>query len=708
RNNNYNQQQNRRQETARAYVAAPAEGGGYVGNLPKCNRCNFHHNGQCPPKCPKCQRTGHREKDCRFRVLGAGATPLRDVTCYECGEKGHFKDKCPKGRNQQNEGARARAYVVVENPQQNLNVVAGKFLINDHYACILFDSGAEKSFVSSAFTPFIDIAPTSLNASYEVELADGKVHPIITIPLLPDFGGVTYWYQEPSVMDVPLLLDHTFDLFIVEPVSGLAEAPDNQNRWIEWDVPLGCKMDEPIENPGFDEEEELNEFMDDNQDEEVKEWLMAPVTPPRATVTVPSTYEVGGPSTATPVAHPLTTMASGVATQPQVIDDLCVRMSNLEYRHGELVKKMEIVTDAEVADSIAIREIHPRVTTLEGRWIELLSDYECEIKYHLGKANVVADALSRKEWLKPRRPGMKRDISKYVIRCLTCSKIKAEHQKPSGLLQQPEILEWKWEKLAMDLVTKFPRSSSGYDAIWVVVDRLTKSAHFLPIREDYKTERLTRIYINDIVARHGVLVSMISDRDGQFVSHLCWDTHLPLVEFSYNNSYHTSIKCAPSEALYGWKCRSPMIWTEVGESQLIGPEIVQETTEKIIQIKERLKTARSCQKSYADKRRKPLEFKVRDRLLLKISPWKGLVRFGNKGKLAPWYVGPFKIVECVGQKCLAEPDVKVSLDEIEIDENMHFVKEPMEIVERDVEKLKRRRIPLVKVRWNSRQGAEYT
>nr|GFB52382.1 hypothetical protein [Tanacetum cinerariifolium] len=149
RNNNHHQQQNRRQETARAYAAAPAEGRGYARNLPRCNRCNSHHNGQCPPKCRMCQRTGHPEKDSR--------------------------DKCPKGINQQNEGARGRAYVVVENPQQNPNMVAGMFLLNNHYACILFDSGAEKSFVSSAFTPFIDIAPTSLNTSYEVELADGKV-----------------------------------------------------------------------------------------------------------------------------------------------------------------------------------------------------------------------------------------------------------------------------------------------------------------------------------------------------------------------------------------------------------------------------------------------------------------------------------------------------------------------------------------------------
>ncbi|GKD07995.1 putative reverse transcriptase domain-containing protein [Tanacetum coccineum] len=145
RNNNYHQQQNRRQETARAYAAAPTENRGYAGNLPK------------------------------VRVPGAGVNPLQDVTCYGCGEKGHFKGKCPKGRNQPNEGARAIAYVVVENPQQNPNVVTGMFLLNDHSACILFDSGAEKSFVSSAFTPFIDIAPTALNTSYEVELVDRKV-----------------------------------------------------------------------------------------------------------------------------------------------------------------------------------------------------------------------------------------------------------------------------------------------------------------------------------------------------------------------------------------------------------------------------------------------------------------------------------------------------------------------------------------------------
>ncbi|GKB08273.1 putative reverse transcriptase domain-containing protein [Tanacetum coccineum] len=281
----------------------------------------------------------------------------------------------------------------------------------------------------------------------------------------------------------------------------------------------------------------------------------------------------------------------------------------------------------------------------------------------------------------------------------------------------------------MDLVTSLPRSSSGYDASWVIVDILTKSAHFLPIREDFKMERLARIYINEVVARHGVHVPIISNHDGRFTSHFCralqkalgtrldmstayhpqtdgqsectiqtledmlracvmdfggsWDTHLPLVEFSYNNSYHKSVKCSPFEALYGRKCRSPLIWAEVVKSQLIGPEIVHETTKKIMQIKERLKMARDCQKSYANERRKPLEFKVGDRVLLKVSSWKGV-------------------------KCLVDTDLQVPLEEIKIDDKLYFVEEPVEIMDREVKKLKQSWIPIVKVRWNSRQGAEFT
>ncbi|GJS43223.1 putative reverse transcriptase domain-containing protein [Tanacetum coccineum] len=397
--------------------------------------------------------------------------------------------------------------------------------------------------------------------------------------------------------------------------------------------------------------------------------------------------------------------------------------------------------------------------------IELFSDYECEIRYHPGKANIMADALSRKERLKPRRvremamtihTGMRekiqaakvrhlnrrtywqkvyidmsggrkkeRIVATYVSKCLTCSKVKAEHQRPSGLLQQPEIPEWKWDKITMDFITKLPRSKNGHDTIWVIVDRLTKSAHFLAIREDYSMERLSRIYIDEIVARHEVPVE-------RTIHGGSWDVHLPLAEFSYNNSYHSSIRCAPFEALYGRKCRSPVLWAEIGESSLIGPELVQETTDKVVLIKEKLKAARDRQKSYADNRRKPLEFEVGDRVMLKVSPWKGVIRFGKKGKLAPRYVGPFEILERVGpvayrlrlpkelsgvhdtfhvsnlKKCLADASLHVPLDEIKVDKTLRFVEEPVEIMDREIKSLKRSRISLVKVRWNSKRGPEFT
>ncbi|GKA37601.1 putative reverse transcriptase domain-containing protein [Tanacetum coccineum] len=211
-----------------------------------------------------------------------------------------------------------------------------------------------------------------------------------------------------------------------------------------------------------------------------------------------------------------------------------------------------------------------------------------------------------------------------------------------------------------------------------------------------------------------------------------WDCHLPFVEFSYNNSYHASIKDALYEALYGQKCRSLVCWSEVGDSQLTGPELIRETTEKIVQIKNRLLTIRSRQKNYADRRTKSLEFEVGDMALLKVSPWKGAMHFGKRGKLSPCYIGPFRILARVGpvaytldlpeelkgihstfhvsnlKKCLAEGDIVVSMDEIQLDDKLHMIEEPVEVVDKEVKRLKQSRIPIVKFHWNSQRGPEFT
>nr|GEW63613.1 putative reverse transcriptase domain-containing protein [Tanacetum cinerariifolium] len=646
RNNNNNQyhQQNRRQETARAYAVPPAEGKTYAGTLPKCNRCNLHHIGRFPPKC-------------------------------RSGEKGHLRHLCSKGRNQRNEGARARAYVVVENPQQNLNVVTGTFLLNDHYASVLFDSGAERSFVSIEFTPFINISSVALNTSYDVELADGK---IVVSEILEIHG----------------------------------ERPEKDPK------SLSCIKANKVR---LDDIRTICDF---------------PKVFPDDLTGLPPVHEIEFRIDLIPGA--LRVVKSPYRLAPFEMQELSNQLKELQEKGF-------------------IRPSHSPWGAPQRRWVELLSEYEYEIKYHPSKANVVADALSRKERLKPRRVcamsmtiqsglkakileaqgeaskdlkaptewlmGLERHFEKrddggvYFfdrvwipsvggIRKLIMDEAHTSrysvHPGTDKMYYDLRDLYW-WPSIKRDIAEYVSKClTSGHDTIWVVVDRLTKSAHFLPIREDYKTEKLARIYINEIVARHGVPVSIILDpyhpeTDGQskhtiqtlkdmlracvmdfggsWDTHLplvefsynnsyhksikcapfealygrkcrspvmwteiresqtledmlracvmdfggSWDTHLPLVKFSYNNSYHKSIKCAPFEALYGRKCRSPVIWTEIGESQVIGSEIVQETTEKIFQIKERLKTARSHQKIYADKRRKPLEFKVGDRVELDLT-----------------------------------------------------------------------------------------
>ncbi|GJS02295.1 putative reverse transcriptase domain-containing protein [Tanacetum coccineum] len=475
-----------------------------------------------------------------------------------------------------------------------------------------------------------------------------------------------------------------------------------------------------------------------------------------------------------------------------VFTEIALKDLEAHSRKPENIKNEDVggmlIENAKYPEAIRMEKekLEPRTDgtlCLNGRsWLPCYGDLRTVIMHESHKSKYSIHPGSEKMYQDVKKlywwPNMKADIATYVSKCLTCAKVKAEHQRQSGLLVQPEIPQWKWDNITMDFVTKLPKSSQGYDTIWVIVDRLTKSAIFIPMKETDPLEKLARMYLKEVVTRHGIPVSIICDRDPRFASNFwrslqkalgtsldmstayhpqtdgqsertiqtledmlraCvidfgngWVKHLPLVEFSYNNSYHASIKAAPFEALYGRKCRSPVCWAEVGEVQLTGPEIVQETTEKIIQVKQRMQAARDRQKSYADLKRKPMEFEVGDKVMLKVSPWKGVVRFGKRGKLNPRFVGPFKVIKRVGdvayklelpeelsrvhntfhvsnlKKCHADEPLAVPLDGLHFDDKLQFVEEPIEITDREVKRLKRSRIPLVKVRWNSKRGPEFT
>nr|GEZ07479.1 putative reverse transcriptase domain-containing protein [Tanacetum cinerariifolium] len=360
-----------------------------------------------------------------------------------------------------------------------------------------------------------------------------------------------------------------------------------------------------------------------------------------------------------------------------------------------------LVENAKNPKAIREQKLEPRTDgtqCLNGRsWLPCYDDLRTVIMHESHKSKYSVHPGSDKMYQDIKKlywwPNMKADIATYVSKCLTCVKVKAKHQRPSGLLVQPKIPEWKWE--TMDFVMKHPKSSQGYNTIWVIVDRLTKSAIFTPIRKTDPMDKLARIYLkeNALGTRLDMSTAYHPETDGQSertiqtledMLRACainfgkgWVSHLPLVEFLYNNSYHASIKAAPFEALYGQKCRSPICWTEVREAQILGPELIQDTTEKIIQIKQRMQAPRDRQKSYADLKQE-------------------LSRVHNT-----FHVSNLK-------KCHVDEPLAISLDGLHVDDKLHFVEEPVEIMDHEVKRLKRSRIPLVKVRWNSKRGPEFT
>ncbi|KAJ8763535.1 hypothetical protein K2173_002418 [Erythroxylum novogranatense] len=405
------------------------------------------------------------------------------------------------------------------------------------------------------------------------------------------------------------------------------------------------------------------------------------------------------------------------------------------------------------------------------RWLELFKDYDCIVDYHPGKTNIIADALSRKtiSALSLKQTGWKLGsdgalmaqlIARPTLRQEICNAQRADDKlqqlivatqegKQTDFFVQgdgelyykdrlcvPANKELKKKILFEAYNTVFTMHPGGnkmkHDAVWVIVDKFTKSAHFLSVRSDYSLDRLADLYVNKIVRLHGVPLSIISDRDPRFTSRFWKSLQEALgTQLKFSTAFHpqtdghyqTSIGMAPYEALYGRKCRTPVCWTELSENKMIGPDIVNDTEEKILIIQQRLKVASDRQKSYADLKRKDIEFQVGDKVFLKVSPWKHILRFGKKGKLSPRFIGPYEILKRVGPVAyqLALPgelarlhDVfhvsmlrryrsdithKIPVQEIQVQQDLSYEEGPISILAKEVKQLRNKSVPLVKVLW---------
>ncbi|GJR96556.1 putative reverse transcriptase domain-containing protein [Tanacetum coccineum] len=557
------------------------------------------------------------------------------LTCHACGEKGHYKNQCPKANN----NAHGRAYLLRDkNAHQDPNVVTGMFFLNQHLARVLFDSGADKSFVSIFLASMLSIPPIILDATYEIEMADGNL--VASILALPEGNDDFVVYYDASHQGLGAVLMQR------EKVIAYAsrQLKPNEENYTTHDLELGAVVFALKRHYLYG----------------IKYY----------------DYEI--------YYHP---------GKANVVADALSRKERIKpLRVRELVMTLHPKLPSQIleAQTKAIKEENIKAENLRGMdkafevhpdgtrciknqsWLpffgnlrDLIMHESHKSKYsiHPGSDKMYQDLKELYWW-----PNMKVIIAEYVGKCLTFSRVKAEY-------------------------------------------RLTKLAHFIPTKVTDGMETLIKLYIKEIVSRHGVPISIISDRDSHFTSRFWqsmqsaldfgegWERHLPLVEFSYNNSYHASIKAAPFEALYGRKCRSPICWAEVGDVQLTGPKIIHETTEKIVQIRQRLQAVRDRQRSYANVRRKPLEFQILKRVgsvAYTLELPKELNNVHNT-----FHVSNLK-------KCLSDESLVFPMKELRLDDKFNFVEEPIEIMDREVKQLRQSRIFIVKVRWNSKRGPEFT
>nr|GEV89153.1 putative reverse transcriptase domain-containing protein [Tanacetum cinerariifolium] len=831
RNAQHQQQLPKRINVAQAYTAGQGDRKPYGGTKTLCPKYNYHHDGPCVPKCTNCKKIGHLARDCKSRPAANNNNNNNNHQRAQGKMQGNGKQGNQAGIG----NAVARAYAVgTARTNPNSNVVMGTFFLNNRYALVLFDTGADRGFVSTAFSSLIDIIPTTLDHGYDVELADEmgsfdviigmdwlvKYHDVIVcdekLVRVPFGDEILFFHgdgsnnghesrlniisctktqryllkgypiflahvttkevedksKEKRLEDVPIVQDFLkvfpedlsgippthqveFQIDLVPGAAPVAWAPYRlaPSKMKELSDQLKELADKGFKRPSSSpwgalvlfvkkkdgsfqmciDYRELNKLTSKQEDEEHLKLILELLKKEQLYVKfskcefwIPKVQFLGHVIDSqglvgyyrrfiegfSKIAMPMTKLTQkkvkfewGDKQEEdfQVIKQKLCSAPILALPAGSedfviycdaSIKGLDaVLMQREKAEAMKPKNLKsedvggmlienskdpekPRKEKLEPRADETLclnniswlpcygelrtliihESHKSKYSVHPGSDKMYQDMKLLYWW-----PNMKADIATYVSKCLTCLKVKAEHQKPSGVLE--------------------------------------------------------------VVTRHGIPVSIIYDRDPsertiqtlEDMLRACvidfgngWERHLPLVEFSYNNSYHASIKASPFEALYGQKCRSPVCWAEVRDAQLTGPELIYEITEKIVQIKKRIQATRDLQKSYADVRRKPLEFQVGDQVMLKVSPWKGVVRFGKREKLNPRYIGPFKVLAKVGtvayrlkvpeqlsrvhstfhvsnlKKCLSDKPLAISLDEVHIDDKLRFVEEPVEVMDREV------------------------
>ncbi|GJS56422.1 putative reverse transcriptase domain-containing protein [Tanacetum coccineum] len=656
--------------------------------------------------------TGHFAKDCRAGLRIVNPLNARNPTAtrgayFEYGGTDHYKAVCPRlnrapgqGGNRPNQAmaieggqghgnngnlAYGRAFMMgVEEAFQDPNIMTGTFTLNNHYAITLFDSSADYSFVSTTFIPLLDIESSNLGFSYEIEIASGQLVEINKV-----------------ICSCKLELEgHTFDIDLIPFGHGSFDVIIRMDWLSRHKAEIVCH--EKIVRISLTHREMLRVL---------GKWLEDKVR------------------------HLMSTKA-----EKQKLKDIVIvrNFSKVQFlRH--VINGDSVHIDPSKIKSVNNWEA-PRTPSEVCSFLGL-AGYYCQFIKNFSKIAKLLTILTQNnktyDWGKEQERAFQTLKDKLcnapVLALLYGPKDFVVYCNESCqglgcvLMQRGKVIAYASRQLKIH-----EKNYTTHDLELVaVVFALKILRHYLyetnnielfsdydceiryyPSKANVVADALTSEAVNALTEMLRGLDEQMEREVGMFIFH--WldshTTNATIIVLGVHRSKHCMRKC-----------RSPILWAEIREGQLIGPKIMHETTKKISQIKDRLKTARDLQKSYADKRRKPLEFSVGDHVLLKVLPWKGVAHFGKKGKLAPRFVGPFKITERIGpvayrlrlpqelngvhdmfhllnlKKCLADPTLQIPLKEIQVDAKLNIVEEPVEFLEREIKKLKQSRIPIVKV-----------